>query len=855
MKRLALALFALAMAFWLAAFTRDEFTAWVEATRLPPLDIPTSVEVRDRDGALLRAYTVEGGQWRLAASTADVDPLFIRLLLAYEDKGFWQHHGVDPRALIRAAGQDLLAGHIVSGGSTLTMQVARLLEGSGTGHIAGKIRQIRLALALERHLSKQQILDLYLLLAPYGGNIEGIRAATLAYFGKEPRRLTPAEAALLVAIPQSPETRRPDRFPAAATGARDRVLARAVAAGVIDPATAAAARREVVPSARRDFPALAPHLADRARAAEPAAQVIDLTVKKTLQAQLEKLAAEVVRGQGDRLQVAIVAADHRSGEILASVGSAAYRNDARHGFIDMTEAIRSPGSTLKPLVYGLAFDQGLAHPETLIDDVPSDFNGYRPQNFDHQFRGAIRVREALQMSLNIPAVALTEALGPAKLLQAMDKAAMRTHLPPGQPGLAIALGGIGVTLTDMVQLYAAIARGGVALPLTWAKVGDRPRGARILSDVAAWEVGDILAGLAPPPGAPENRLAYKTGTSYGHRDAWAIGFDGAHVVGVLDGPARRRAGAGRLRGGSCSTCAVPGLRADISSAGATAPAAAGDVAGLQRRTAAALARIPFPRGRLCPGTRHAFAEFSARWRHGRASPAGTDGPRGRGHGALHLARQRRPGVQSPGPAPGCPARSLAGLRDPLGDRRPRPLSPRQRPPALTGLVPRGAPAAHGFCLASGAERANRLGTWGFHTPIPPWSICQGARGKTLLLHLHLSKYSGGECEARGGSAPLAPSPFARPRRARCAAVALRLTAVAPRHIRRAFGGVCPPDAIPYATWASRFDGRGQGRDERSLCHLWRALAERLGDPDEDRELWGGITTAEAPRANGDRPWT
>ncbi len=528
-------LWVLALTLWLGAYARDRADAWIDATRLPPLVIATSVEVRDHQGALLRAYTVADGRWRLGLGLDQVDPLFIRLLLAYEDNRFYDHAGVDPWALLRAAGQAALNGHVISGGSTLTMQVARLLEESGTGHVAAKLRQIRLALALERRLSKQQILNLYLLLAPYGGNVEGLRAATLAYFGKEPRRLTPAEAALLVAIPQSPETRRPDRFVGRATDARDRVLARAVAQGLIDGATAAAARAEVVPGRRHDFPRLAPHLADRARAADPSAQVLNLTIDGGLQRALQTLAADVVRGEGARLQVAIVVADHRSGRILASVGSAAFQADARQGYIDMTTAVRSPGSTLKPLIYGLAFDEGLAHPETLIDDVPSDFGGYRPQNFDRRFHGSLRLREALQLSLNIPAVALTDALGPARLLQAMDKAGMVARLPAGQPGLAIGLGGIGVTLTDMVQLYAAIARGGVSLPLTYVENAEHAPGSRVLSEVAAWEVGDILAGLAPPPGAPQNRLAYKTGTSYGHRDAWAIGFDGSHVVGVWMG--------------------------------------------------------------------------------------------------------------------------------------------------------------------------------------------------------------------------------------------------------------------------------------------------------------------------------
>lgn len=526
--------FLLAASLWLGAYSRDRVEAWIEATVLPPLIVETSVEVLDRNGDLLRAYTVADGRWRLAVDLDRVDQTYLATLLAFEDKRFRDHIGVDPWAMLRAVGQAVWNGHVVSGGSTLTMQVARLLEDSGTGALDGKIRQIRVALALERRLTKDEILTLYLHLAPFGGNLEGIRAATLSYFGKEPLRLTPAEAALLVAIPQSPELRRPDRSVERATDARDRVLQRALDDGLIDAEQVAAARTEVVPTLRRPFPALAPHMSDRVRS-EETAQIHHLTLSRSRQEAMEKLAADVVQGQGDRLQVAIVVADHRSGEILASVGSASFQADARAGFIDMTRAIRSPGSTLKPLVYGLAFDEGLAHPETLIEDRPTDFNGYQPQNFDRHFRGTIRLREALQQSLNIPVVALTEALGPAKLLAALDKADVRFQLPGGQPGLAIALGGIGVSLEDMVQLYAAIARGGVSLPLTHQLRGQREEGQRVLSAAAAWQVGDILAGLAPPPGAPENRLAYKTGTSYGHRDAWAIGYDGRHVIGVWMG--------------------------------------------------------------------------------------------------------------------------------------------------------------------------------------------------------------------------------------------------------------------------------------------------------------------------------
>lgn len=528
---------ALAAGLWLAALGRDRIDAWIDATVLPPLQIAGSVQVLDRKGALIRAYTVDDGRWRLSVDLDDVDPRYVEMLLTYEDRRFYTHPGVDLRSLARAGWQAATTGRIVSGGSTLTMQVARLLEAGTTGQIDGKLRQMRVALALERRLTKDQILTLYLQLAPFGGNLEGVRAASLSYFGKEPKRLTPAESALLVAIPQAPESRRPDRAADRAEAARDRVLARAVTFDLIDQDEATAALSEHVPGTRKAFPAHAPHLADRARAERPDLAEHRLTLDLDLQKKLETLARQAVQGKGDRLQIAIVVADHKSGEILASVGSAAFEADARQGFVDMTTALRSPGSTLKPLVYGLAFDQGLAHPETVIEDKPTVFGAYAPQNFDKLFHGEIRLREALQMSLNIPAVMLTDALGPAKLIAALGKAGVAYKIPGDQPGLAVALGGVGVTLQDMVQLYAALARGGVALPLTWRAEGDRAEGQRLISAVAAWEVGDILAGLAPPPGAPANRLAYKTGTSYGHRDAWAIGYDGRHVIGVWMGRA------------------------------------------------------------------------------------------------------------------------------------------------------------------------------------------------------------------------------------------------------------------------------------------------------------------------------
>ena len=319
-------------------------------------------------------------------------------------------------------------------------------------------------------MSKAETLTLYLNRAPYGGNIEGIRAATRAYFGKDPRRLPPAEAVLLVALPQSQETRRPDRAADAARKARNRVLMRLARSGVMDPGAGRATLREKVPSGRRACPALAPHLADRV------------------------------------VQEAPVSGVHRL--------------------------------TLKPLVNGIAFDEGLVHPETLTEDRPTAVGGYMPQNSDGQFRRTIRVREALQQSLNLPAGVLSDAIGPAVLMSHLRRAGLDPAVPGGRAGLAVDLGGVGVTLQDLVQLYAGLGRGGATIGLRYKQGSvSGEKGHRILSAGAAWQIEDILSGIVPPACAPRVQRAYKTGTSYGHRDAWAIGFDGRHVVRVWMGRA------------------------------------------------------------------------------------------------------------------------------------------------------------------------------------------------------------------------------------------------------------------------------------------------------------------------------
>jgi len=493
--------------------------------------------VLDRDGRLLRAFTTTQGRWRLPVDIDEVDPRFIAMLLAFEDKRFYEHGGVDPLAIARAVWQAAREGELVSGASTITMQLGRLLDRLETGSFADKAVQVVRARQLERRMSKREILTAYLTLAPYGGNVEGVRAASLAYFGKEPQRLALHEAALLVALPQSPETRRPDRFSENARAARDRVLDRIARAGVITPEQARWAKSQPVPRARVDFPMLAAHLSERLIARHAERDVLRLTIDKTLQAGVEPAVAATAERLGEKLSASAIVIDHETGAVLAHVGSPGYLDTARGGAVDMTRAVRSPGSALKPLIYGLAFEAGLAHPQTLIEDRPVRFARYAPRNFDSDYKGTVTVAEALQLSLNVPAVKLLAAVGPARLAARLRHAGFAMRVPRN---LAIALGGIGMRLEELAALYTGLARGGAPAQLrffagaaeTRAQSGEREA---VLSPVASWYVADILRGAPAPRHARSGVIAYKTGTSYGHRDAWSAGFRGRYTVAVWVG--------------------------------------------------------------------------------------------------------------------------------------------------------------------------------------------------------------------------------------------------------------------------------------------------------------------------------
>jgi len=508
---------------------------------LPALDLAPSREgstlVVDRDGRLLRPFILPDGRWRLPARPGQVDPRYLQMLFAYEDARFWEHSGVDGRALVRAAWQWATRLHIVSGGSTLSMQVARLIEPREERSLLAKLKQIARAEEIERRVGKDGVLQRYLTSAPFGGNLEGVRAASLAYFGKEPGKLTLAEAALLVALPQAPEWRRPDKYPEAARRARALVLQRAWRRGVLNADELAEALRESIPTTRRDFPALAAHAAEQAVAAEPGASSIRLSIDARLQAKLETLAKESAERLGPKLSVAVVAIDNSSGEVRARVGAADYLDASRDGAIDMSRSPRSPGSALKPFIYALAFEQGIAHPETVLYDRPARYGAWAPENFDQGFQGTVTARKALQQSLNLPAVAVLADVGPDSFLARLHGAGATIAMPKDAPvGLAVGLGGLGISLIDLTRLYSGFARGGEAPALIERLDGPPMIGARRVTDpVAAFYIQDILRGAPPPPNALSGRIAFKTGTSYGFRDALAVGFDRGMTIGVWVG--------------------------------------------------------------------------------------------------------------------------------------------------------------------------------------------------------------------------------------------------------------------------------------------------------------------------------
>ncbi|WP_425591310.1 peptidoglycan glycosyltransferase PbpC [Buttiauxella agrestis] len=510
------------------------------ADRLWPLPLsqanPARVVVAV-DGTPLWRFADENGIWRYPVTVSDVSPRYLEALINYEDRWFWDHPGINLLSIIRAAWQDLLSGKVISGGSTLTMQVARLLD-PHPRTLGGKVRQVWRALQLEWYLSKEQILTLYLNRAPFGGTLQGVGAASWVYLGKSPQQLSYAEAALLAVLPQAPSRLRPDRWPERAQAARNKVLMRMAEQAVWEPQQVKESLEEPVWLAPRQMPQLAP-LLSRYLVSRSKAQKITTTLDAPLQRQLEELALNWKAQLPPRSSLAILVVDHITMEVRGWVGSVDINDQSRFGHVDMVTAIRSPGSVLKPFAYALALDDGLIHPTSLLQDVPRRFGDYRPGNFDTGFHGPVSMSEALVRSLNLPAVQVLEAYGPKRFAAQLRNVGLDLHFPAGsEPNLSLILGGGGARLDQIVAAYSAFARHGRAAQLRLQPgqpLVERP----LMSAGAAWIIRRVLAGEAQPQ--PDATLpvvvplAWKTGTSYGYRDAWAIGINPRYLIGIWTG--------------------------------------------------------------------------------------------------------------------------------------------------------------------------------------------------------------------------------------------------------------------------------------------------------------------------------
>ncbi|UOF19269.1 peptidoglycan glycosyltransferase PbpC [Pseudomonas syringae] len=512
------------------------------ADRLWPLPLPRDDLARvvlAEDGTPLWRFADANGVWRYPVSNEQVSPYYLEALLTYEDRWFYSHPGVNPLALLRATWQNLSGARVVSGGSTLSMQVARLLD-PHSRTLSGKFRQLWRTLQLEWHLSKDQILSLYLNRAPFGGTLQGVAAASWAYLGKSPQNLTRAEAALLAVLPQAPSRLRPDRHPQRAQQARDKVLRRLAEFQVWPQASVNEALEEPLWLAPRQEPSLAPLLARRLnRPHSP--PLIRTTLDASLQRRMEDLLMGWRARLPERTSAAILVVEAESMAVRAYVGSVDINDAKRFGHVDMVTALRSPGSTLKPFLYGMAMDAGLIHSESLMQDVPRRYGDYRPGNFSSGFGGPVAASSALSMSLNLPAVQLLEVYGPKRFAAELRNGGVPLTLPPlAEPSLALILGGAGSRLEDLVTGYSAFARGGRSADVR-LQPQDRLRERRMMSPGAAWIIRRILSGQSRPDIDPRAelvqrpQLAWKTGTSYGFRDAWAIGVGPRFLVGVWIG--------------------------------------------------------------------------------------------------------------------------------------------------------------------------------------------------------------------------------------------------------------------------------------------------------------------------------
>lgn len=509
------------------------------------VDIPYSQVVYDRQDNLLQAFLSQDDKWRLRSDVSSINPDLLKVLVTKEDRFFYWHPGVNPIAVIRAAFNNAVRGERTSGASTITMQVARLLN-PGPRNLASKIREMFLAFRLEWHYSKREIFNLYINLLPYGGNIEGIKAASLLYYSKFPEQLSLGEIAALAVIPNDPERYRFDRDRNALQVKRDLLLNYLERRSGYSTAMIQAAKSEEVTGRRRALPVRAPHYTRRLVRSNPHLDEIH----GTLDSEIHEETQQMVRAYSKQIafkgirNMAVVILDNESRSVLAYVGSQDFYDNEHGGQVDGIRALRAPGSTLKPLIYGMAFDHGSYSTKSVMTDLPVNYGGYSPENYDETYRGRVTADESLASSLNIPAVKVLDQLGHEQLVDRLAKADfdwIANH--KDELGLSLALGGCGVRLEELANLYASFAQSGSYLPLKFKL--DSPQNQdtiQILSPSASYMLYTILSRLDRPDLPNESlnatdvpKVSWKTGTSYGRRDAWSIGYNKRYTVAVWAG--------------------------------------------------------------------------------------------------------------------------------------------------------------------------------------------------------------------------------------------------------------------------------------------------------------------------------
>ena len=553
--------------------------------------------VLDRNGQWLRAFLADDGMWRFSRQSSvishqsqavfdkpdpslienrqlptlnTVSPLLHQAILTSEDRWFYYHYGINPVSIVTALYDNLKAGEVVRGGSTITMQLARLMEPKAR-NISNKFIEAFRALQLEHTYSKSEILTFYFNMLPYGGNIVGTAAASRFYFNKPQHALSLGEAALLAAIPNAPERLRPDRFPENARKAREKVLNRLLARGQISKQQWQEASQEPIPKTRYPLPFKAPHLSRML--VKDAAPTTDGRIYTTIDMKVQETAVRILReylgkpsfqGSHSAGTGAIVVMDTQSREVLAMVGSHDFFDQRALGQINGTLAPRSPGSALKPFVYALAMEQGLITPETLLFDVPVSYAGYEPVNYDGKYNGYVTARQALARSLNVPAVNLNARLKNITLPTFLKQAGISTLAPDRKYGLSMVLGGCEVNLLELTTLYAGLANMGEFKPYQivvsgqqsavsgqqsenllaesrWLKAKGYSQ--RLLRAETSFIITEMLTTSQRPANAVKSlevfestinlpKIAWKTGTSYGHRDAWCIGYSPTLTIGV-----------------------------------------------------------------------------------------------------------------------------------------------------------------------------------------------------------------------------------------------------------------------------------------------------------------------------------